>query len=77
MMCPTMVRQVEGNDRMQLNSCDENARRDRDRERRRRDQALRLEVENRMARLRRLQVIVGRALAESGLEEEFEAAMRA
>ncbi len=50
--------------------------RDRSKQRREQDRALRARVEQQMARTRRLQEIVGRALAESGLIDEFETALR-
>jgi hypothetical protein len=50
--------------------------RERSKQRREQDRALRVRVEQQMARTRRLQVIVGRALAESGLMAEFETALR-
>jgi len=53
------------------------AQREQGRQRREQDRLRRREAERLRARVYRLQMIVGRALAESGLEAEFEAARRA
>jgi hypothetical protein len=74
-----VVDQIDENDggrTMRIVRNPNEAQQERDRTRRANDRALRLEVARRMAHVRRLQLIVGRALVESGLAEEFDTALR-